>query len=175
MKSDLVLNKKAHNWSDSILIKAHDKCELTLRNLILEVVRNNWQWLLSHCGVWVLSPLFTLGLSSRNVRIEIAIISSVFPRDCRHSPHSSYCVRFYVFAAMPTKLLSFWTQNIPAYGGNLLPPTPNPDDRASMLTRNDGKILTIIWRHILRHCNLQAVFCPRFVLSLSVVCTGHDR
>ena len=66
-------------------------------------------------------------------------------------------------------------RNLPAYGRNLLPSYPNPDDRASMLTRNDGKFLTTIWCHIPIHCNLQAAFCPRFVLSLSVVCTGHDR
>jgi len=64
-------------------------------------------------------------------------------------------------------LLSSWTQNLPAYRRNLLPPSPNPDDRAGMLIRNDGKFLTTIWRHIPRHCNLQAVFCPRFVLYQS--------
>jgi len=98
-------------------MKAHDKCELTLRNLILEVVCNNWQWLLSHCGVRVLAPLFAVGLSSRNVRIEVATISSVFPRDCAHSPHSFYSVRFYTFTEMPTKLLSFWTEIYQHMGG----------------------------------------------------------
>jgi hypothetical protein len=152
MTSDLVLNKKkAHNWPDSIFVKAQDKCELTLRNLILEAVCNNWQWLLSHCDVWVL------------------IYSGTFFESCLHrSRHYIFCIsaglqtfytqflfceilRFYGDDYKTTVLLDI---NLPTYGRNLLLPSPNPEDTASIFTRNDGKFLTTIWRHTLRHCNL---------------------
>jgi hypothetical protein len=164
MTSDLVLNNEAHNWSDSIVIKAHDKCELTVRNLILEAVCNNWQWMLSHCGVWVLiysgTPFEMCSYRSRHYIVCIPAGLQTF------STQFLFCeiLRFPGDACKTTVLLD---TNLPGYGRNLLPPSPNPDDRARMLTRNGGKFLTTIWRHIPRQCNLHAVFCPCFVLCQS--------
>jgi len=172
MTSDLVLNKRSAQLIRFLLIKAHDKCELTLRNLILEAVCTNWQWLLSHCGVWVLiySANFFEKCSYRSRHYTVCISAGLQT----FSTQFLFCeiLSFHSDTYKTTVLLD---TNLPVYGRNQLPSSPDPDDRASMLTRNDGKFLTTIWRHIPRRCNLQAVFCPRFVLSLSVVRTGHDR
>ena len=135
---------------------------------------NNWQCLLPHCGVWALAPLLTAGLESRSHLSRRHYIVCISARRRAYSTQFLFCevLRFHGHDYTTTVLLD---TNLPEYGRNLLSPSPNPEDRAGMFTWNNGKFLTTIWRHILKHCNLQAVFCARFVLSLSLVCTGHDH